>query len=164
MKKLLFMVLIALMPIGLQAQEGNEKIDNSKQDIIYKTVPKKWFNIKDKIIVQNKSPYYILQVVVAVEDSNGDLRPLGSSSYLAPNGTSELASFRDNSLKALKGKVIAIKAKGTKVLLGDNSQAADLNNIKPSDITYDFDVRLSQSRHDLYIELFSINGQDVMDF
>lgn len=39
-----------------------------------------------------------------------------------------------------------------------------INSLKSSDITYDFDAKLYESRHDLYIELYSAGGKGVMDF
>lgn len=182
MRKLLFLALIALLPMVSQAQENKDSVDNSKQHIIYKQVPKKHFTIKDKIIIQNKSPYYILQIVVAIDDQDGVYFPLGSANYIAPNETWELATFKNNSLKYLKGKVIAIKAKGAKALLGESNQTnvwtpygsvgvrhkeldpEVLNSIKPSDITYDFDVKLLEGNHDLYIQLYSVGNKGVMDF
>jgi hypothetical protein len=182
MNKLLLLALVVLMPIGLQAQNEDQKKDKSQQNVIYKTVPKKNFFIRDKIIVQNKSPYYILQVVVALENANGEFQPLGSSTYIAPNETYELAAFKNNSLKKLKGQVIAIKAKGAKIVFGDSNQTNVwtpygsvgvrhkeldpelVNNIKDSDITYDFDAKLFEANHDLYIELYNSGKQGVMDF
>lgn len=182
MKKLLFLALVSLMPIGLQAQENCDSTNNSNQNIIYKIVPKKNFWIKDKIFIENKSPFYILQVVVAIEDQNGEFQPLGSATYIAPSEIYELASYRNNSLKKLKGQRIAIKAKGVKLLVGESNQTNVwtpygsvgvkhkeldndmINNIKPSDITYDFEAKLYEANHDLYIELYSTGGKGVMDF
>ena len=45
-----------------------------------------------------------------------------------------------------------------------NESSEILNNIKPSDITYDFDAKLYESNHDLYIEVFSNGEKGVMDF
>lgn len=164
MRKLL-LSLLALITLGLQAQETSDSIDNGNQNIIYKVVPKKNFMIKDKIIIVNKSPYHILQVVVAVTLHDGSFHPLGSATYIAPGEVSELASFTNNYLSKLKGRQIAIKAKGAKLLIGENSQNSDLiRNIKPSDITYDFEVKLYESHHDLYIELYNSGGKGVMDF
>ena len=182
MRKYLLMAIIALLPIGVKAQEKNDSSAKSDQNIIYKTVPKKKFNIRDKIIIQNKSPYYILQVVVAIKDENGELQPLGSASFISSNETWELASFKYGGLAKLKGHVIAIKAKAVKMIVGENNQTNVwtpygsvgvrhkemdpelINNIKPEDITYDFDVKLFEANHDLYIQLFSSGEQGVMDF
>lgn len=176
------LALLTLIPFGLQAQEGNDSIDNRNQKIIYKVIPQKNFSIKDKIIIENKSPFYIIQIVVALSAQNGEYQPLGSATYIAPNEVYELAAFKDNSLKKLKGQQIAIKAKGVKLLVGETNQTSvwtpngsvgvkhkELNNdlinsLKSSDITYDFDAKLYESRHDLYIELYSAGGKGVMDF
>lgn len=164
-----------------QAPDMAQSVDG--KNILYKVVPIK-LRIRDKIYIQNKSPYYILQIVVAVPLENGDLEPLGSSTYISPNETFELASFKSNALRKLKGKTIAIKAKGAKVFMGGQNRTnvwtpygsvgvnhKDLdpeiiNKIKPEDITYNFDVRFYEDRHDLYIEVFNAgeNGAGVMDF
>ena len=154
MKKYILMAFMAVMPMILQAQDVVPS-ENGDQHIIYKTIPKD-MKINDRIIVQNKSSYYILQVVVAVVGSNNKIKPLGSSINLAPGASVEIASFDNNRLRTLRNKTIAIKAKATK---GQN-----ITNVDPSDITYDFDVNLSEVRHDLHIDLFSETGRGVMDF
>ena len=42
------LALLTLIPFGLQAQEGNDSIDNRNQKIIYKVIPQKNFSIKDQ--------------------------------------------------------------------------------------------------------------------
>ena len=77
---------------------------------------------------------------------------------------------------------IAVKVKGAKVIAGqkrsgvvppmDDVGAATteispdlINNIDPNDITYDYDVRLYEAHHDLYIEVYyKGKGGSVMDF
>ena len=179
MKKLLLLVTMVLFTLCVNAQNPS----NDGKNIIYRVIPKK-LNIRDKIIIQNKSPYYILQIVVAISNENGELDPLGSSTYIAPNETWELASYKDNALKKLKGKNIAIKVKGAKVFIGEQNNTSvwtpygsvgvkhkDLdpeiiNKLKPEDITYNFDVRFYEDRHDLYIEVFNSGetGSGIMDF
>jgi hypothetical protein len=41
-----------------------------------------------------------------------------------------------------------------------------INKLKPEDITYNFDVRFYEDRHDLYIEVFNSGetGSGIMDF
>ena len=165
MKKYLLMAFMAVMPILLQGQDVVSS--QNDQHVVYKTIPKK-MKINDKIIVQNKSSYYILQVVVALVGSDKEIKPLGSSELqplgssvnLAPGASAEIASFDKNRLKKLRNRLIAIKVKATK--------GKDLANVDPSDITYDFKVNLSEVRHDLYINLYSDNlsetGRGVMDF
>ena len=186
MKRKILIAIMAFMAIIVHAQSQQAETSNVSNDvknIIYKTVPKK-FRLKDNIIVRNMSPYYILQIVVAYPKADGELDPLGSGTYIAPNEEYGLASFSKNSLKRLRGMTIAIKAKGAKVLMGEQNKtnvwtplgpvgvkhkelsAEIINNIKPEDITYSFDVKLYESRHDLYIELYNTgeNGGGVMDF
>lgn len=154
MKKYLLMAFMAVMPMILQAQDVVPS-HNGDQHIVYKVIPPN-MRINDRIIVQNKSSYYILQVVVALVGSDNELHPLGSSVNIAPGATAEIASYDKNRLKKLRNRTIAIKAKATK--------GKDPANVDPSDITYDFDVDLSDVRHDLYINLFGETGQGVMDF
>lgn len=175
-------ILIAFLALTTQVLHAQEKIGQAGEHIVYKQVPAK-LNIRDKIIISNKSPYYILQIVVAVKEGE-QLVPLGSSTFIAPNEDWELASYRDNTLKSLRGKTIAIKTKAAKVSMGErNETRIDIpfsvysfgirhkeldpeivNNLKPEDITYDFDAKLYESRHDLYIEVFNSKGNDIMDF
>ncbi|MBR4130792.1 MAG: hypothetical protein IKU02_07735 [Bacteroidaceae bacterium] len=180
MKKIALFALTITMLIQVKAQEStNPSAENDH--VFYKTIPQN-LNIKDKIFIQNKSPYYILQVAVAIPDENGELVPLGLSSHISPNETWELASFENNYLKKLRGKSIAIKAKAAKIAVGENNNTSVwtpfggigvahkeldptiLNSIKPSDITYDFNANLFEENHDLYIVLFSKGNKGVMDF
>lgn len=164
------------------AQESKDSVA-STENIIYKKVGGK-MNIKDKIIVQNSSPYLILQVMVALPNGENSFEPLGTSTYMTPNDTRTIASYRSNSLKYLRGKTIAIKVKGAKVVLQESGtdvftpygsvsvQHKDIdpniiNNIKTEDITYDFDATLFEANHDLYIQILYKGGQgksNVMDF
>lgn len=180
------LALFMLLATGMKAQTGVSEVNPSVSDnnnVIYMTIPTK-LKIKDKIYIRNKSPYYILQIVVAVPNGKGELEPLGSATYIAPNETWELASFRNNSLKYLRGKNIAVKTKGVKVYMGEQNgtkvwtpygsvsvrhKELDpniINNIKPEDITYSFDVKLFEANHDLYLDIYNSgeNGKDVMDF
>ena len=40
----------------------------------------------------------------------------------------------------------------------------DVNGEKPSEVTYDFDARLSENRHDLYIDLIYMKDDDMLNF
>ena len=154
MKKYLLIAFMAAMPIILHAQ-GAVSPENGDQHIVYKTIPKN-MKINDRVIVQNKSSYHILQVVVAVVGFGEELHPLGSVVNLAPGTSAEVASFENNKLRMLRNRTIAVKAKATK---GNNPA-----RVAPSDVTYDFGVNLSEIRHDLVIDIFSETGRGVMDF
>ena len=155
----------------------------TNDNIMYKEVGAK-LNIKDKIIVQNKSPYLIMQVMVALPVAGDSFEPLGTTTYITPNDARTIASYQNNSLKCLRGKTIAIKVKGAKVVLPESGtdvftpygsvsvqhKEIDpnvINNIKAEDITYDFDAKLFEANHDLYIQILYKGGNDnsnVMDF
>lgn len=154
MKKFFLMLFMAAMPLFIQAQEA-ASTENGDQHIVYKTIPKN-MRIKDRVIVQNKSSYHILQAVVAVVGFGNEFHPLGSVVNLAPGSSAEVASFDNNKLRMLRNRTIAVKTKGTK---GNNPA-----NVDPSDITYDFGVNLSEFRHDLVIDIYSETGRGVMDF
>lgn len=176
MKKISYFIFFLFFAASVYAQENTK-------DVIFKRIPQN-LNIKDKVIIQNKSPYYILQIVVAVPDKYGSLEPLGSATFIAPNETYEMVWFRKKYLKKLRGKTIAVKVKGTKKIkiMGEGSQTKILtpfgsvgvghqevdpeiiNNIDPSDVTYEFNVNFAEARHDLYIEVFNSGGNGVMDF
>ena len=149
--------------------------------VFTKVVPQK-LNIKDKIILQNQTPYLILQAVVALQDETGKYVPLANTAFLAPNETIELIDFADNGLKKLRGRQLSIKIKGSKKIFGTNSTSVytprgsvgvhhrDLdpeiiNNIKSEDIVYDFDAVLYEANHDLYIQvMYKGEGKSIMDF
>ena len=167
---LLALAFILMLPLCAQVKDDH---------IIYKVIPRN-LNIKDVIKVSNRSPYLILQVVVA-EVVNGQLVPLGSGNNIRPDRTETIASFKYKSLKNLKNRTIAIKAKALKSVLGNQSgtdvytpfgdvsvRHMDIDkesaNLKPEDITYEFDVKLFEDHHDLYIELYGAKDDDIMNF
>lgn len=178
MKRILLFAMLVLSAISLCAQEKYDPRTNG--NIIFKVVSN-GFNLKDKIKVWNRSPYVIMQVVVC-EVANNELKPLGTCTDVDPDESCDIASFSDNTLKYLKGRTIAIKAKGLKKVVGDQSRTkvttpmgnvgvrhqsvteGSANNIKPEDVTYEFEAKLFEDRHDLFIELYSASGNDVMDF
>ena len=75
-------------------------------------------------------------------------------------------------MKVKGAKVIAgQKRSGVVTPMGDVGDATTeispdlINNIDPNDITYDYDVRLYEAHHDLYIEVYyKGKGGSVMDF
>ena len=178
MKRILMLAVVAFISLSVCAQEKYDPRTNG--NIIFKAVNPRW-NLKDKIKIRNRSTYLILQVVVA-EVVGHELRPLGSCSEIDPGEVCDIASFDKNTLKYLKGKTIAIKAKGLKRIVGEQSRTdvrtpfgdvnvkhksvdqESANEINPEDITYEFDTELFESSHDLLIELYSTNGNSVMDF
>lgn len=102
-----------------------------------------------------------MQAVVTAISKNYTLTQIGTAGSLAPGETKELASFEDNDLKKFRGKVIAMKVKGVKsVIVQNNGSISSIAN--ESDVTYDFDARFSENRHDLYIEI--VNNEGIMDF
>lgn len=179
MKKIIVLLYITLWSTIAFAQKSDGEHLNG---VFYKSIPKK-LNIKDKIILENKTPYLILQAVVAIVDNNGDFIPLANTTLVSPNETCEIVSYKDNGLKHLRGQRIAIKVKGSKKIVSTNSTRVNtpygsvgvhhqdlnseiLNNIKPEDIIYDFDAVLYEANHDLYIQVMYIGegGKNIMDF
>lgn len=183
MKQLIFSLVFFLFAINGFAQYNEDTVGKQDSGIVYKEVSKK-LNIRDKIIVQNKSPYLIMQVMVALPKEGGGFEPIGTSTYITPNETRAIASYDNNELKLLKGKILAIKVKAAKVILPENNTSVItpygavgvqhreidpniINNIKDKDVTYDFDVKLLEANHDLYIEVYYKGENDksnVMDF
>ena len=157
-KKLFLALLLATITSVAFAQATKDSTATQNDNVMYKTVDKS-LNIKDNIIVQNKSPYLILQIMVALPNEEEGFMPIGSSSDIAANETREIASYDNNGLKFLRGKTIAIKIKGAKLSTTED-------NIKDEDVTYNFDVKLFEANHDLYIQV-NYKGKDgtsVMDF
>lgn len=181
MKQLLFTLL--LLTVFTLQSFGQEKKDSTSfsDNVLNVTVPQK-LKIKDKIFLVNKSPYLILQAMVALPKPDGNFEPLGTANVLAPDETSQVASYDNNWLKNLRGKTLSIKVKAAKVFtaqsrtgvatpMGDVGVAhteisSDLiNNIDPKDITYSFNVKFYEANHDLYIEVYyKGDGKNVMDF
>lgn len=178
-----FLLIILLLSSFVIPSKGQEKKDTiAKSDnVLNITVPQD-LKIKDKIFLVNKSPYLILQAMVALPQQGGNYEPLGTTTYLAPDESSQIASYDNNWLKNLRGKTLSIKVKGAKVFVGQNRTgvatpmggvgvshteiSSDLiNNIDPKDITYSFNVKFFEANHDLYIEVYyKGNGENVMDF
>lgn len=152
MKQLALLTLVLLSFISLCAQEKNDS--RTTNSILFKQVSPTW-DLKDRILVDNRSAYLVEQVVVA-EVIDHDLRPLGSCNNVEPMGKCEVATFERNGLRRLKGRTIAIKAKGLK-------RAGDGKNIT-DEYTYDFEARVYEYKHDLYIELYTTSGPGFMDF
>ena len=149
MKKFLSFVCLVLLSLTATAQTNN---------VIIKQIPKN-FKINDNIKVVNKSPYHILQIVVS-QAKTGWYLLLGEGTNISSNDEVEIASFSNNKLKKLRGQTIAVKVKALKRPL---AQIDDLDNIDSKDLTYNFDVRLSENRHDLIIEVIRPSGH-IMDF
>lgn len=183
MKKVLLLLCLVCCSVAVVAQNDKMASDSTRasQGVFYKDVSKK-LNIKDKIFLVNRTPYWILQAVIArVDDRDGHLMSLGSSALVAPNESWEVASFSDNNLKYLRGQRLAIKVKACKKMLAINRtnvstpygsvgvQHQDIdpeiiNSLSLEDFIYDFDAVLYESNHDLYIRIISKGENGIMDF
>ena len=176
-----FCSIIFLLFASIVAMAQATEIED--ENIIYIDVPAK-MKINDKIILQNKSQYSIIQAVVVLADTK---QSIGSSTYVNPGESCEMASYDHNWLRNVRGKKIAIKVKGVKKILKDSSstgiaggsfatggfgvgvrhtelKADEINNIDPSLITYDFNATISEANHDLYITIMSGNSENPLDF
>jgi hypothetical protein len=193
MKQLISLLLFLLLGVNnmlfAQIHANSNDANENVERIMYAEVPKK-MNIKDKIFIRNSSPFTILQVVVAVEE-DGQYNVLGSASYISPNGRAEIASFDNNKLKKLRGKKLAIKAKGVNQMMGDkesstskrvyeNSDGTGFNTVTEGHdvihtkavnkldpdlkVVYDFTVNLMEESHDLYIKLSPTGENGIFDF
>lgn len=147
MKKIMLLALFAVFALSVNAQANYDPQTNG--NIIFKLVSHK-LDLKDKITVSNRSSYTLLQVAICLAEDN-KLKPLGTCTNIEPGESGEIASYEDNALKNLQSRTIGIKAKGVKK--GDSE-----------DVTYEFEVKLLEDRHDLIIELYNAPGKDVMDF
>lgn len=127
-----------------ETKETAKVVDNI---IYYVDIPKR-YHLKDKIIVKNNTNYYIGLVSIAICE-NEHFIALGSSMGLVPGKDYEVVSYRDNELKKLRSKKIAIKMKGFKPII-DNEES-EFINIKPNE----FQIRAFENRHDLVIEVFN---------
>ena len=151
MRKILTALLLSITILSY-AQDATKKPITVAENIVITDVPRS-LDIKDKVFVNNKTPYKIERIVVALATEVDQYQPLWSAENIAVGDVVEIASYKDNELKNLRRKKLALKIKG--------------KNSKSQEITYNFDVRLYDSRHDLYIELTSKNPNDnksIMDF
>jgi hypothetical protein len=137
--------------------------------IILVDIPKR-MDLKDKIIIANRSPYMILKAVVALVEDN-KLSHIGSATFVAPSASVEIIDYAYNGLYELRGKRLAIKIKGYKKLVNndplsmDVSNPIDMNNLDQDALSYDFKVTLAEEKHDLYINVSADeNKENMFDF
>lgn len=165
MKKLFLLLIVMMLSCATSFAQGDNNgfVNAGSDNIIVINVPKK-LRLKDKIIVSNRSPYHIIQVVVGLYNETGDITSLGSAKNMTPNtSNAEIASYQNNELKLLKGKTIAIKAKGKKNI--DSTDSIESLESNEDSITYDFVARVYEYKHDLYIELKAKdNDNTIMNF
>lgn len=200
MKKLVMTLCTALCTCNLMAQstveddvyaasssakETMQTADTARasvkdKGVYFMQIPKN-FRINDNVFVINRSPYLIVQMLMAVDMiGNGDYVPVGQASYVPTGQRVKIASYDDNKLKRLRGKNVLVKVKGAKINPMTNGAQVDvytpygsvnvdnrrvdaetIKNIKDSDITYEFRARLFEQDHDLYIQ---IEGKNMLDF
>lgn len=185
MKRLLLTICILLCTaatMAAQTESAAAPADSTQKKmagVIRMTIPPK-LNIKDNIYIQNKSPYLILQMVLALDTGDGSYSTIGRASYVPSNGREKIASFDDNKLKKLRGLPVVLKVKGAKInprteganvdvyipfgsvnVHNKKPNPEDIKDIDESKITYDFRAFMFESDHDLYIQ---IEAQDALDF
>lgn len=135
MKRLFFILLAAMMAAGVMAQGEMIKI----------YVPEE-FNIKDNVVVVNKSMCTIQQAVVAQIDGE-NVTPIGSCMNVASGKDATVAEFSRNGLRRLRGKYIGVKATGTSTPGEDADESA-------AETVTDFTITVGEKNHDLYIYLY----------
>ena len=135
MKRLFFILLAAMMAAGVMAQGEMIKI----------YVPEE-FNIKDNVVVVNKSICTIQQAVVAQIDGE-NVTPIGSCMNVASGKDATVAEFSRNGLRRLRGKYIGVKATGTSTPGEDADESA-------AETVTDFTITVGEKNHDLYIYLY----------
>lgn len=177
--KILFTIIYLCSVINLHAEDNN---------LMVMTIPTK-YNIKDKIILVNKSSCTILRAVVVYADTP-DMHVIGTCNIVTPGSSITLADFSRNSLKYLRGRTIGVKVKGYKKLLLDESttvvggaaggffgpsfvagsshvdiKADDINKITEDEITYEFSASIHEANHDLYIQIYdNLGGAGALNF
>lgn len=151
-----------------QGKEGIEEgrkaaIDSIKRanpDLIFAKVGS-GLNIKDKIFVVNKSQHYIQQLAIVKFNKFGEIEVVCiHPKIIAPGQTCEIASYDDEELERLHKQTLAFKIKGSRK---SQSDADD------KDVTYKFNVKLSEEDHDLYVEVSKpldtfLAPDNVLDF
>lgn len=180
MKKFLAVFSLLLCTIVICAQDNLIHIQVSSKA-----------NLKDKVILINKSSYTVLQSRLVLSE-NDSQELIGNSLIIVPGGSVVVADFPRNGLRRLVGKHLILKVKGTKKLLVDQKStsigggvlgtggagvvavginhselsADTYNNLDDSEITYSFDVKYYDMHHDLYIEIYDKKegSDDMLDF
>lgn len=180
MKKSILIVAFIITTFCLQAEENN---------LIILEVPSN-LNIKDKIVLVNKSSCTILRAALILADIE-ERSVLGTCNIVVPESHVTLAEYDRNRLRELRGRTLGLKVKGYTKMLVDNSstsigggaigtggigvfgigvshaevKAEDVNNISDEHITYKFSASLSENNHDLYIYVYDNRGvEGVLDF
>lgn len=180
---------LILLALGLISILGIPNTHAQDDKLIMITIPES-YNIKDKIILVNNSTCTILRGVVILADTTEQV-VLGTCNLVGAGGSVTLASFDKNRLKMLRGRTIGIKIKGVKKAIFNQSvssfggaayasgpvlvsgavahsevKAEDVNNLQNDEsVTYDFSAKISEARHDLYINVYdNNNGEGVLKF
>lgn len=122
--------------------------------IYHMNIPKN-MRLKDKIIVKNKSNYYIGLVSVAL-CKNEQYIPLGSCLDLIPGKDYVVVSYEKNELKKIRNKTIAVKVKGFRSALGNQ----DTNMNDPKSIK----LSVSEDSHDLILDIYNSTSQKDSPF
>lgn len=135
MKRIFSILAAAMMAAGVMAQGEMIKI----------YVPEE-FNIKDNVVVVNKSMCTIQQAVVAQIDGE-NVTPIGSCMNVASGKDATVAEFSRNGLRRLRGKYIGVKATGTSTPGEDADESA-------AETVTDFTITVGEKNHDLYIYLY----------
>lgn len=148
MKKLILIYILLCYINNISAQSDSHVTTKTVDNLLYYLdIPKK-YHLKDKIIFINNSNYYIGLVSIAICE-NGQFIPLGSNTGLIPGKEYDIVSYKNNELKTLRKKKIAIKLKGFKSIL--SNQDSEFININSNELK----IRASENRHDLVIEVFN---------
>ena len=164
MKKILLFLCMAVFGLNI----GLAQSQNNDETVIYVKVPKK-FKIKHQIEVVNASPFWIDKAVVALAEDNS-LSPICILNHIAPGKDEDYHLRSQKSFRSLRGKTLAIKAKGIKVGKNINLKKGELIAITDeSQLTYSFKATLSNRHHNLYITLQYVDekgkdGKSIMDF
>lgn len=152
MKRIIALAFILCCCNCIFAQTDVQSNTKDVDYIIYHMFIPKNMRLKDKIIVKNKTNYYIGLASVAL-CKNEQYIPLGSCLELIPGKEYVVVSYENNELKKIRNKTIAVKLKGFRSALGD--QDKNLNNIDPKA----FKMRVSEDSHDLIIDLYNSTSQ-----
>lgn len=154
---------IAPIPFA-EHNNGTDTIAKKQvKDLVIAHIPSH-YNLRDKIFICNQSQYPILRAVVV--NGNNYSQIIGACNLLNPQDCIELADFPANSLSLLLGSDIGVKVKGIK-----NNHIIDIknypiDNIPAEQVTYDFNVFVTEQQHDLYINVSGgeKTGNDLLDF
>lgn len=140
-------------------QKATDSLRQIDPSLIFVSIPNR-LHIKDKVIVTNQTPYPIKHIVITIINDNGRCKMLGQRTNIDPGISQELLSLDGNALKTIRKRTLVIKIKDTEVL-STNMNSPDNSTFDQRLTTHQYNIKLSEQRHDLHIDVISNSPFDI---